>query len=154
MSRGEVTLKSTDPRENPIVDHQYLSDKRDLMMMAEGCRFANEIVMTGAGTKDKVKGAWPPGANHHTFKSNEDWQPFVQKYTSTSYHPGGTAKMGKIDEDRMAVVDGQLNVWGVRNLRVVDCSVMPTLHSGHTQMPAFGIAERCAEMILEKGRKG
>ena len=148
MSRGEVTLNSTDPLENPIVDHRYLSDRRDVLMMSEGVRFANELVMTGAGTKDKIKGAWPPGAQHHLNKTNEDWQPFVKKYTSTSYHPGGTAKLGKRD-DPMAVVDEGLCVYGVKGLRVVDCSIMPTLHSGHTQMPAYGIGEKAAEMILK-----
>lgn len=148
MSRGEVTLKSADPLENPIVDHRYLSDRRDVLMMSEGVRFANEIVMTGAGTKDKIKGAWPPGAQHHLNKTNEDWQPFVKKYTSTSYHPGGTAKLGPRD-DPMAVVDQNLCVYGVKGLRVIDCSIMPTLHSGHTQMPAYGIGEIGAEMILK-----
>ena len=143
-SRGEVKLKSADPFVNPVVDHKYLSDKRDLVMMSEGVRFANEVVMQGEGTKDLIKGSWPPGANHHTYKSNEDWQPFVKKYASTSYHPGGTCKMG---EDEMAVVDGKLFVKGVRGLRVADCSVMPTLNSGHTQMPAYGIGEIAAEMI-------
>ena len=51
--------------------------------------------------------------------------------------------------DTMAVVDSKLNVRGVKGLRVADCSVMPTIHSGHTQMPAFGIGERAAEFILE-----
>ena len=148
QSRGEVKLKSTDCHENPFVDHKYMSDKRDLLMMSEGVRFANEIVTTGAGTKDKIKGSWPPGATHHLNKTNEDWQPFVQKYASTSYHPGGTCKMGT-SHDTMAVVDSKLNVRGVKGLRVADCSVMPTIHSGHTQMPAFGIGERAAEFILE-----
>lgn len=151
QSRGTVALKSTDPRENPIVDHKYLDDRRDLLMMSEGVRFANELVTEGAGTKDKIKGAWPPGATHHLNKTNEDWQPFVQKYASTSYHPGGTCKLGKKD-DRMAVVDEKLRVYGVKGLRVVDCSVMPTLHSGHTQMPAYGIGEKAAEFIREEGK--
>ena len=146
QSRGEVKLESTDCRKNPIVDHSYLSDKRDLLMMSEGVRFANELVTTGEGTKDLIKGSWPPGAKHHLNKSNEDWQPFVQKYASTSYHPGGTCKMGK---DGMAVVDAKLRVQGVKGLRVADCSVMPTLHSGHTQMPAYGIGEKAAEFIKE-----
>ena len=148
QSRGEVKLKSNDARENPMVDHKYLSDKRDLLMMSEGVRFANEIVTTGEGTKDIIKGAWPPGAKHHLYKTNEDWQPFVQKYASTSYHPGGTCKMGKEDDD-MAVVDAKLRVKGVKGLRVTDCSIMPTLHSGHTQMPAYGIGEKAAEYIRE-----
>lgn len=148
QSRGEVKLKSANCRENPIVDHKYLSDKRDLLMMSEGVRFANEIVMTGEGTKDIIKGAWPPGTNHHLNKTNEDWQPFVQKYASTSYHPGGTCKMGN-DDDAMAVVDPKLRVRGVKGLRVADCSIMPTLHSGHTQMPAHGIGEKAAEYIKQ-----
>ncbi|KAK4952207.1 hypothetical protein LTR10_010129 [Elasticomyces elasticus] len=129
QSRGEVTIKSTDPFEPPHADPRYLSDKRDLIMMSEGVRFANEIAMTGTGTKDVIKGAWPAGATHHQNKTNEDWQPFVQKYASTSYHPGGTAKLGKAD-DPMAVVDQYLRVRGVRGLRVIDCSIMPRLMSG------------------------
>lgn len=54
--------------------------------------------------------------------------------------------MGKAD-DPMAVVDKHLFVRGTKNLRVVDCSIMPLLHSGHTQMPAFGIAEKAAEYM-------
>lgn len=148
MGRGEVKLKSTDPLENPEVDHKYLDDKRDLLMMSEGVRFANELVMTGAGTRDKIKGAWPPGATHHLNKTNEDWQPFVQKYASTSYHPIGTCKMGKKD-DKTAVVDQNLFVYGVKGLRVVDCSIMPLNISGHTQAPAYGIGEIAAEMIMK-----
>lgn len=148
QSRGNVTLNSTDPNENPIVDHKYLDDKRDLLMMAEGVRFANEVVTQGEGTKDLIKGAWPPGAKHHLNKTNEDWQPHVQKYASTSYHPVGTCKIGQKD-DKMSVVDEKLFVRGVRGLRVADCSIMPLVHSGHTQMPAFGIGEKAAEYIRE-----
>jgi choline dehydrogenase-like flavoprotein len=148
MSRGYVTIKSKDPFEPPFADPCYLSDKRDLIMMAEGSRFTNEIAMEGAGTKDIVKGAWPPGATHHLNKTNEDWQKHVQKYASTSYHPVGTCKLGKKD-DPMAVVDQYLNVYGVKNLRVVDCSIMPLNISGHTQMPAYGIAEKAAEYVQQ-----
>ena len=151
QSRGEVKLKSANPRENTDVDHKYMSDKRDLLMMSEGVRFANELVMEGEGTKDLIKGAWPPGAKHHLNKTNEDWQPFVQKYASTSYHPVGTCKIGR-DDDEMAVVDAKLRVKGVKGLRVADCSIMPFVHSGHTQMPAYGIAEKAAEYIREAGQ--
>lgn len=58
-SKGTVTLKSTDPLENPIVDCNYLSDPLDVLVISEGCRLGNEIVMNGAGTKDIVKGSWP-----------------------------------------------------------------------------------------------
>lgn len=151
QSRGFVKLKSTEPLDNPIVDHRYLSDKRDLLMMSEGVRFANELVTTGEGTKDLIKGAWPPGATHHLNKTNEDWQPFVQKYASTSYHPGGTCKLGP-EDDKEAVVGPTLIVKGTSNLRVADCSIMPTIHSGHTQMPAFGIGELAAEFIIKANK--
>jgi choline dehydrogenase-like flavoprotein len=58
-SRGYVTIKSTDPFKPPFVDPKYLSDKRDSMMLAEGVRGANEVVMEGKGTKDVIAGSWP-----------------------------------------------------------------------------------------------
>jgi Choline dehydrogenase and related flavoproteins len=59
--------------------------------------------------------------------------------------------MGKKDNP-MAVLDEKLQVRGVSGLRVADCSVMPTLHGGHTQMPAYGIGEKCADLIKETWR--
>lgn len=56
------------------------------------------------------------------------------------------------DENPMAVLDEKLQVRGVAGLRVADCSAMPTLHGGHTQMPAYGIGEKCADLIKETWR--
>lgn len=58
-SKGTVSLSSADPLENPIVDCNYLADPLDLLVMTEGVRFGNEIVMKGSATKDIVKGSWP-----------------------------------------------------------------------------------------------
>ena len=66
----------------------------------------------------------------------------------TGYHAAGTCSMGKAD-DPQAVLDERLRVRGVSGLRVADCSVMPNLHGGHTQMPAYGIGEKCADLIKE-----
>ena len=54
--------------------------------------------------------------------------------------------MGQSDEP-LAVVDAELRVYGTSNLRVVDVSIMPKLHSGHSQMPAYGIGEKAADLI-------
>ncbi|KAF6230388.1 hypothetical protein HO133_004730 [Letharia lupina] len=71
--------------------------------------------------------------------------PSADDYIS-GYHPAGTCKMGN-DDDQMAVVDAQLRVRGVDNLRVVDASIMPTLMGGHPQVAVYAIAEKAADMI-------
>jgi choline dehydrogenase-like flavoprotein len=83
QSRGTVQLLSKDPFQNPLVDHNYLDNDLDLLVLAEGCRLANEIVMQGSGTKNVVKGSWPPDLSHHTNSSREDWIPYVKKYATT-----------------------------------------------------------------------
>lgn len=82
-SRGSVTLHSSDPLENPIVDHRYLDDPLDMLVMTEACRFANEIVMDGKGTKDIVKGSWPAELAHHKYTKREDWEQHVRQHATT-----------------------------------------------------------------------
>ncbi|KAI9726285.1 MAG: hypothetical protein M1828_001558 [Chrysothrix sp. TS-e1954] len=145
-SRGTVRLASADPTANPIVDHNYLNDPLDMLVLSEACAFANEIITQGAGTKSITKGSWPPELTHHSYTKRQDWQAYVREHATTCYHPAGTCKMGK-QGDPMAVVDAQLKVRGVKGLRVADTSVMPLLNQGHTQMPAYAIGEKAAEMI-------
>lgn len=145
-SKGTVTLKTADPLENPIVDHNYLSDPLDVLVLSEGVRLGNEVVMKGKGTKDIVKGSWPSDLSHHKYEDRESWVPYVRQHATTCYHAAGTCKMGKSD-DPLAVLDEKLQVRGVKGLRVADASVMPTLHGGHTQMPVYGIAEKAADLI-------
>ncbi|PLB43315.1 choline dehydrogenase [Aspergillus steynii IBT 23096] len=147
-TRGSVRLKSTDPLDNPIVDCQFLADPLDMLVMSEACRFANEIMTEGQGTKDLVKGSWPPASGHNTWTTREQWISWIKENITTCYHPAGTCKMGRIT-DPLAVVDEKLRVKGIKNLRVADCSIMPGLNSGHTQMPAYAIGEKCADMIKE-----
>jgi choline dehydrogenase len=71
---------------------------------------------------------------------------FARNNGATIFHPVGSCKMGS---DALAVVDERLRVHGVAGLRVVDCSIMPTLVSGNTHAPAVMIAEKASDMILE-----
>lgn len=64
------------------------------------------------------------------------------------YHPSGTCAIGNVSDGK-TVVDEKLAVKGVKGLRVADCSIIPILHGEHTQMPAYGIGEKAADMIKE-----
>ncbi|KAH6676255.1 hypothetical protein B0J14DRAFT_585158 [Halenospora varia] len=145
-SRGSVTLKSSDPKDNPVVDHNYLADELDVLVLSEACKFANEIITQGKGTAEITEGSWPATLTHHKHNKREDWVPYVKENATTCYHPGGTCKMGA-EDDRMAVLDNELRVRGVKGLRVADTSVMPLLNQGHTQMPAYAIGEKAADLI-------
>jgi choline dehydrogenase-like flavoprotein len=144
-SRGEVTLRSKDPVANPKVQHNYLKDPLDMLVFSEACRLANEIAVDGAGTKDIVVGSWPAAQGHSKYTTREEWQEAIRQRADTCYHPGGTCKMG---DDEMAVVDAQLRVRGIKNLRVADASIMPLLPSGHPQMAVFAIGEKASDLIL------
>ena len=75
-----------------------------------------------------------------------DW---VRNNAETTYHPVGTCKMGN---DPMAVVDNELKVHGIKQLRIADASIMPTLTSGNTNAPCIMIGEKCASMVLKDAR--
>jgi choline dehydrogenase-like flavoprotein len=142
-SAGKVKLNSRNPMDIPIVNHNYLVDSMDELVLAEAARWAHEIVMEGP-TRKVVTGAWPADAVHA--QSKEDWVKYVRNTVMTTYHPGGTCKMGRVD-DSMAVVDEQLRLYGTQGLRVADASIMPKLNQGHLQMPVYGIAEKAADLI-------
>lgn len=86
-SKGSVTLKSSDPLENPIVDCNYLSDPLDLLVMTEGVRFGNEIVMQGAGTKNIVKGSWPSGTLQQRIRSCIDIADVIDQISPITLTP-------------------------------------------------------------------
>ncbi|CVK90932.1 related to alcohol oxidase [Fusarium mangiferae] len=148
-SRGTVTLRDASATSVPVVDCNYLSDPLDLEVLAEACAFGNEIITEGSGTKGIVKGSWPSDLVHHKYKTREDWKEYVKENATTCYHASGSCAAGKRDNP-MAVVDEKLQVYGVKGLRVADCSIMPTVNNGHTQMPAYGIGEKAADLIKER----
>ena len=78
--------------------------------------------------------------------SDEEILKFIRDKAETLYHPSGTCKMGN---DKLAVVDNKLKVYGINNLRVADASIMPTLISGNTNGVCMMIGERCADFILQ-----
>ncbi|MDP7625534.1 MAG: GMC oxidoreductase, partial [Rhodospirillales bacterium] len=86
---------------------------------------------------------------------NDDdaFRDYVRQTTKTIFHPSGTCKMGG-DIDKMAVLDSELRVRGVQDLRVCDASAMPNLISGNTNAPTMMIAERCTRFMMGKETVG
>lgn len=143
-SRGTVRLRSADPFEAPAMQPNYLSTELDRRMTVAAVKYARRLAATEplAGL---MKREFRPGAE---VQSDDEILHFCREYGATIFHPSGTAKMGP-REDPMAVVDERLRVHGVSGLRVVDCSIMPTLVSGNTNVPVVMLAERAADFILQ-----
>ena len=139
-SRGRLRLKSTNPFEAPSMMPNYLATELDRATAVASVRLARSIIKSDA-MRPYIKNEHKPGWES---QSDDDILNFVRNTGATIFHPSGTCKMGV---DGMAVVDDQLRVHGVDHLRVVDCSIMPTLVSGNTNAAAIAIAERAADLI-------
>ncbi|RIJ05475.1 choline dehydrogenase, partial [Achromobacter sp. K91] len=147
-SRGRVRLRSADPFEAPSMQPNYLSTELDRQMAVAAVKYARRLAATEplAGL---MKREFRPGPDVRT---DDEILHFCREYGATIFHPSGTAKMGP-SSDPMAVVDERLRVHGVAGLRVVDCSIMPTLVSGNTNVPVVMLAERAAEFMLQDLRQ-
>ena len=143
-SRGHVHIKTQDSREPPKIQPDYLSDPADRKVAADAIKLTRKIVSAPAMKKFEPE-EFKPGIE---FASDDDLAREAGNIGTTIFHPVGTCKMGP-SSDNMAVVDERLKVHGIRGLRVVDASVMPTITSGNTNSPTLMIAEKASEMILE-----
>jgi|TARA_B110000238_G_scaffold97848_1_gene106591 choline dehydrogenase len=144
-SRGQVTLKSGNPLEKPLMTFNYLQDPKDLAEMVGGFKKARELISQPAF--DEFRGVELIPGPH--VKSDADIVQFIRGAAETDYHPSCTCAMGN---GEMAVVDERMKVRGIKNLRVVDASVMPQIVSGNLNAPTQMIASRAADMILGKAQ--
>ena len=145
-SRGQLRLKSADPRQPIAIHANYLSDAQghDLQLMIEAVRQSRLIF--SQSPFDAFRGAEiHPGAQA---VSEKDIVEFIRRKAETVYHPVGTCRMGNDDH---AVGDSELRVHGIAGLRVVDASIMPKLPTGNTNAPTIMIAERAADLVLGIG---
>jgi choline dehydrogenase len=142
-SRGELTLRSADPTDPPVIHANYLATETDRQTMVDGMKLIRRV-MGQAAMRPYIAEEVVPGAS---CADDAALLGFVRSTGGTIFHPSGTCKMGPAD-DRMAVVDARLRVHGVAGLRVADASIMPTVISGNTNAPTIMIGEKAAEMIL------
>ena len=143
-SRGFVRIRSADPLAAPAMQPNYLSTEHDRRTLVAGIRLARALAATRA-LSPYVKAEYRPGTEA---QSDAELLEFAKNTGGTIFHPSGTCKMGDLAREPLAVVDSELRVHGLTGLRVVDCSIMPTLVSGNTNVPVVMIAEKAADLIL------
>ncbi len=139
---GEVTLNSADPLEQPNINLNFFANDLDIIAMREGIRWTYDLLLKGDGFKDIVVDEYPWAM---PLDSDEEMKRAVLERSQTAFHPTGTARLSKhIDQ---GVVDPQLKVHGVKNLRVIDASVIPIIPDCRIQNSVYMLAEKGADMI-------
>jgi len=146
-SRGEININSADTRVNPKIKMNYLSTQEDRKVTAAGLKLIRKIVLETNTFKKYEPEEFRPGIN---YKEDEELVKAASNYAQTIFHPVGTCKMGK---DENSVVNDRLQAHGLKNLRIVDASIMPNITSGNTNAPTIMIAEKASDMIIEDARK-
>jgi choline dehydrogenase-like flavoprotein len=144
QSRGTIRLQSADPLAKVRIAYNYFSDPAgaDIAKMRQGFKMAREIGAQSAF--DAYRGAEiNPGPDVVT---DEQIDAHLRRTSVTVSHPVATCRMGA-DSDANTVVDTELRVRGIENLRVVDASVFPDLVSAHTNAAVYMIAEKASDMI-------
>jgi choline dehydrogenase len=141
-SEGSITITNADPSAPPIIETGYLTTDHDRKVAANAVRRMRELFVQSP-IADRI--------SHETFPGREVQTDDEIIYSAldggySGYHAIGTCAMGPGQDD---VVDGTLRVRGIDNLRVVDCSVMPTMVAGNLNGPMMAMAWRAADFILD-----
>lgn len=151
-SKGTIKLSTTNPFEKPSIFPNYLDEKEDWQTMLNGVKYQynqiqSKIFKQHEGNFMRIP---LPKCDKLPFASDIYFRCYIDHMATTVYHPVGTCKMGPSSDKKTAVVDSQLRVHGIGNLRVADASIMPLIVSSNTNAPTVMIAEKCADFIKEE----
>jgi choline dehydrogenase len=146
-STGSIALASADPFAPPKIFANYLATETDRRCTTAAMAFARKLAAT-APLSGYVAAEMSPGPN---YVGDADLLRFARGHGATIFHPVATCRMGV---DDAAVVDPRLHLKGIDGLWVADCSIMPTLPSGNTNVPAIMVGEKASDMILEDVSRG
>jgi choline dehydrogenase len=138
-SRGTVKLRSANPSDRPIVDMQFLSHPDDVAAIARSIEIARSVASSSAMSPFVVREV-APGQD----LEGEDLANFIRDGATTYFHSSGACRMGKDDG---AVVDGELRVNGVKNLRIADSTIMPRIVAVPTMPACVLIGVRMTELL-------
>ena len=142
-SRGAVSLRSSNPADDPRIVFNYMSTEQDWEDFRRCIRLTREIFAQEA-FKPFIKDEIQPGA---AVQSDAELDAFIAEHAESAYHPCGTCKMGHID-DPMAVVDSETRVIGVEGLRVADSSIFPQITNGNLNAPSIMVGEKASDHLM------
>jgi choline dehydrogenase-like flavoprotein len=140
-STGRVTLSGPDPFADPLIDPALGSDEADLRTILRGLKMARAIFAHEAFAKYRAHEVFPGPE----IASDEQWLEHIRRTLTTVHHPGSTCRMGPAGDN---VVDHELRVHGLEQLRVADASIYPRLVGANTNASVVAIAEKASDMIL------
>lgn len=143
-SRGEISIRSTNPADPPRIMPNSLATDHDIDELVEGARLLRALASTKA-LSSVIAEEMRPGPGVST---RDEMVADIRARSSSVFHPVSTCRMGP--DARDSVVDARLRVHGVAGLRVVDASVFPTVTSGNTNTPVLMVAEKGSSLILEE----
>lgn len=147
QSRGCVSLASGDPYAAPLIDPNFLSAPEDVPPLVRGFNIARRILSARAFAACRAHEIVPGAA----VRTEAEIERFIHNTAFTVFHPTSTCRMGG---DPGSVVDSQLRVRGIDKLRVADASIFPTVVSGNTNASVVMVAEKAADLILERTPPG
>lgn len=139
-SRGSIHIQSNDVNVDPTIDPAYLSTNADIATAISAFKKARTISQNDALLSYIVRETMPG----RDIVTDEEILSYTKEAGQTSWHPVGTCRMGA---DDTSVVTPELQVRGVNKLRVIDSSIMPTMASSNTNIPAIMIGEKGADLV-------
>lgn len=142
FSHGAITIASNDPFQDPLINPNYLTHPSDVTIFREGLKLARQLGNTPPFSSTLLEEV-TPGTDK--VSSDADWEDWLREYSSTEFHPSSTCAMLPLELG--GVVDANLKVYGLANVRVADASVPPISFSAHLMGSTYGIAEQASDII-------
>lgn len=146
-SRGSTHIQSSEYSESPMIKPNYLDTNEDIADVLEGCHLMRDLAATPS-LAAVIESETHPGPSINT---DEELLDDFRKRADTVFHPCGSCAMGPNADS--TVVDSDLKVHGIENLRVVDASIFPNITSGNTNAPTIMVAEKAADLILQSATR-
>ena len=141
FSHGQISINSSNPLDYPVINPNYLSHPADVEILRQGIKLARRLGGAQPLASSMVEETFP-GSDVQT---DQEWEDWLRGSVFTEFHPSSTCSMLPLEQG--GVVDANLQVYGLSNVRVADASVPPIAFSAHYMASTYGIAEQASTII-------